>query len=184
MEFLKTLWVTHVPFASYEMKLFAASWEFNFTHSSPGYAQSNWLGERTIQTVKCALKKAMQTGTDSHLVLLSLRNTAVTRLNMTPAQTLVGRALRSTLPCSSATLKQSILQRIHSRIQDLEAPQSLYHDWNVNPLPALAPGTTVHVQTRRGWALNLPQPTPITCLKQTYLTEEIRNPNTRKKPAC
>lgn len=89
----------HVAFASSEMRSFAASWEFELTHSSPGYPQSNGLAERTIKTVKHALKKAMRTGTD--LVLLSLRNTPVTGLNMTPAQMLMGRALRSTLPCSS-----------------------------------------------------------------------------------
>lgn len=72
-------WVSdHAPFASCEMRSFAASWKFKVTHS-------NGLAERTIRTVKHALKKAMQTGTDQHLVLLSLRNTPVTGLNMTPA---------------------------------------------------------------------------------------------------
>lgn len=125
------------------MRSFAASWEFKLTHSSPGY--------QTIKTVKHALKKAMQTGTDPHLVLLSLRNTPVTGLNMTPAQMLMGTALRSTLPCSSALLKQSTPQHVHSRIQDLQSRQYLYHDRNAKPLPALDPGTTVHMQTRCGW---------------------------------
>lgn len=65
----------HVPFASFEIKLFA---EFKLTHSSPGFPQSNGLAERMIQTVKRALKKAAKTGTDPHLLLLSLRNTPVT----------------------------------------------------------------------------------------------------------
>lgn len=79
-------WVSdHAPFASCEMRSFAASWKFKATHSSPGYPQSNGFAERTIRTVKHVLKKAMQTGTDQHLVLLSLRNTPVTGLNMTPA---------------------------------------------------------------------------------------------------
>ena len=53
----------HVPFASYEMKTFAASWEFKLTHSSPGFPSSNGMAERAIMTVKHALKKATQTGT-------------------------------------------------------------------------------------------------------------------------
>ena len=56
-----------IPFASYEMKAFAASWEFKLTHSSPGFPSSNGM--------------ATQTGTDPHLVLLSLRNTPVTGLS-------------------------------------------------------------------------------------------------------
>lgn len=124
----KELVSDHAPFASYEMRSLAPSWEFKLTHSSPGYPQSNGLAERTIKTVKHALKKAMQTATDPHLVLLSLRNTPVTGLNMTPAQMLMGRALRSTLPCSSALLKQSTPQHVHSRIQDLQSRLRLYHD--------------------------------------------------------
>lgn len=86
------------------------------------------------------------TGTDPHLVLLSL-----TGLKMTPAQMLMGRTLRSTLPCSSALLKQSTSQHVHSRIQDLQSRQRLYHNQNSKPLPALDPGTTVHMQTWRDW---------------------------------
>ena len=61
-------------------KEFAAAWEIKLTHSSPGYPQSNGLAEGTIKTVKHALEKALQTGTDPHLVLLSLRNTPITGL--------------------------------------------------------------------------------------------------------
>lgn len=147
----KELVSDHVPFASYEMKSFAASWEFKLTHSSPGYPQSNGLAERTIKTVKHALKKAVQTGTDPHLVLLSLRNTPVTGLNESPAQMLMGRVLRSTLPCSSAVLQQSTPQHVHSRLQDLQSRQQRYYNRHAKPLPVLAPGSTVHMQTRRGW---------------------------------
>lgn len=112
----------HVPFASYEMKSFAASWEFKLTHSSPGFPSSNGMAERAIKTVKHALKKATQTGTDPRLVLLSLRNTPVTGLNESPAQMLMERVLRSTLPCSSAVLTQSAPQHLHSKIQNLQFP--------------------------------------------------------------
>lgn len=141
----------HVPFASYEMKSFAASWEFKLTHSSPGYPQSNGLAERTIKTVKHALKKALRTGTDPQLVLLSLRNTPVTGMNESPAQMLMGRVLRSTLPCSSAVLQQSTPQHVHSRLQDLQSRQQRYYNRDAKPLPELVPGSTVHMQTRRGW---------------------------------
>ena len=140
----------HVPFASYEMKSFAASWGFKLTHSSPGFPSSNGMAERAIKTVKHALKKAMQTGTDPHLVLLSLRNTPVTGLNMSPAQMLMGRILRSTLPRSSAVLKQSTPHHIHDRIQDLQSRQKQHYDQHAKPLPALTSGDTVSMQTRRG----------------------------------
>ncbi|KAK0139061.1 hypothetical protein N1851_024415 [Merluccius polli] len=130
---------------------FAASWEFKLTHSSPGFPSSNGMAERAIKTVKHALKKAMETGTDPHLVLLSLRNTPVTGLNMSPAQMLMGRVLRSTLPCSSAVLKQSTPQHIHDKVQDLQSRQKQRYDQRAKLLPALTSGDTVHMHTRRGW---------------------------------
>ena len=60
-----------------EMKSVYARHGFpKLTHSSPGYPQSNGLAERMVKTVKQALKKAAQTGTDTHLAILSLRNTS------------------------------------------------------------------------------------------------------------
>lgn len=141
----------HVPFASYEMQSFAASREIKITHYSPGFPSSNGMAERSIKTVKHALMKAMQTGTDPHLVLLSLRNTPVTGLDVSPAQMLMGRVLRRTLPCSSAALKQSVPQHIHNKIQDLQSCQKHHNDQHARPLPVLSPGDTLYVQTRRGW---------------------------------
>lgn len=63
----------------------------------------------------------------------------------------MGRALPSTLPWFSALLKHSTPQHVHSRIQDLQSHQRLYHNRNAKPLPALDPATTIHMQTRRGW---------------------------------
>ncbi len=54
--------------------------------SSPGYPQSNGLAERTVQTVKRVLKKALCSGEDIYLALLSLCNTPVTGLSISPAQ--------------------------------------------------------------------------------------------------
>lgn len=141
----------NVPFASYEIRSFAASWDFKLTHSSPGYPQSNGLVERAIKTVKHALKKALQTGTDPHLVLLSLRNTPVTGLNESPAQMLMGRVLRSTIPCSCVVLQQSTPQFVHKRLVDLQSRMRYQYNHNAKTLPELAPGTTVHMQTRHGW---------------------------------
>lgn len=52
----KELVCDHVPFASYEMKKFAAEWGIKLTHSSPAYSQSNGLAERTINHQMCPEK--------------------------------------------------------------------------------------------------------------------------------
>lgn len=43
----KEIMCDHVPFASQEMRKFAAAWGTKLTHSSPGYIQSHGLAERT-----------------------------------------------------------------------------------------------------------------------------------------
>ena len=64
----------NMPFASKDMTTLAKDWNFNIITSSPHYAQSNGQAERTIQTVKCLLKKAMDSGCDQNVPLLQYRN--------------------------------------------------------------------------------------------------------------
>ena len=141
----------HVPFASQEMRHFAESWGIKLTHSSPGYAQSNGLAERTVKTVKYLLKKAKQTKSDPFLALLTLRNTPVTGMDYSPTQMLMGRILRSTLPSSSTVLLPTIPTNAHSTLQNLQRRQRTYYNRGTRRLPMLPPGGTVHMQTERGW---------------------------------
>ena len=60
----------NMPFASKDITTFSKDWNFNIISSSPNYAQSNGQAERTIQTVKCLLKKAMDSGCDPYVPLL------------------------------------------------------------------------------------------------------------------
>ena len=73
----------------------------------------------------------------------------MTGLKDSPAQMLMGRILRSTLPCSSAVLKQLAPQHVHSKIKDLQSRQKQHYDQRAKPLPVLTPGDCAHAQ--RGW---------------------------------
>ncbi|XP_039650938.1 uncharacterized protein LOC120555860 [Perca fluviatilis] len=141
----------HVPFSSYEMHDFASSWGIELTHSSPRYPQSNGLAERMVKTVKQVIKKAQQTGTDPLLAFLTLRNTPVTGMEYSPAQLLMGRVLRSTLPSSSSILQPAVPQKAHSALQDLQKRQQRYYNRGTKRLPNLFPGDTVHMETAQGW---------------------------------
>lgn len=133
----KELVCDHVPFASYEMKTFAAEWGIKLTHSSPAYPQSNRLAERTIKTVKHILKKAEQSGVDHHLALLSLRNTPITGTSYSPAQVLMGRVLRSTLPVSSEVLRPATPKGVHQALQNLQKKQACRYNVGAKALPEL-----------------------------------------------
>ncbi|PIK40122.1 hypothetical protein BSL78_23023 [Apostichopus japonicus] len=92
-------------YSSKLFKEFTTKWEFAHLTSSPGYPQSNGMAERMVQTAKNVLKKAEQSNQDPHLALLELRNTPIDSNLQSPAQILMGRRLKSTLPASKELLK-------------------------------------------------------------------------------
>ena len=89
-------------YASAEFDNFAAQYGFLHRTSSPRFAQSNGEAERAVRTAKEMLTKAK----DIHLALLSYRSTPLEN-GYSPAQLLMGRQLRSTVPMTSALLKPS-----------------------------------------------------------------------------
>ena len=76
---------------------------YGFTHvtSSPLYAQSNDLSERTVQTVKNVLQKCKESGQDPHLAMLCLRSTPLSHDLPSPAKLLNGRMYQTNLPAVS-----------------------------------------------------------------------------------
>ncbi|KAJ8257982.1 hypothetical protein GJAV_G00191830 [Gymnothorax javanicus] len=141
----------HMPFASAEMRQFASAWGITWTFSSPGYPQLNGMAERTIKTIKLMLKKAEQTKTDPYLALLTLRNTPVTGLGLSPAEVLMGRVLRSTLPAASAVLRPKHPTGVKQRLLKLQQRQWEYYNQHARPLSVLKPGMAVNMETPRGW---------------------------------
>lgn len=80
-------------FSGHEMKAFASDYCFEHVTSSPKYPQSNGEAERAVQTVKNLLKKAC----DPYCALLTYRPTPLSN-GYSPAELLMGRRLRTTLP--------------------------------------------------------------------------------------
>ena len=89
---------------SADFRKFAEEWGFTHQKSSPHYQQSNGLAERFVQSVKRLLQKAKQDGKDPYLSLLANRNTPFENIG-SPAQLLMNRRLRSTIPTTKKQLK-------------------------------------------------------------------------------
>ena len=73
-------------------------WSITHTTSSPHYPRSNGLAERMVRTVKDTLKKCAMTGQDTQLALLHLRATPIDSHLKSPAELLLGRPIRTSLP--------------------------------------------------------------------------------------
>lgn len=124
---LKVIWATHGVamevqsdggpcFQSDQFQRFSDACGFTHTQSSPRYAQANGAAERAVQTAKGLLRKA----DDFQMALLAYRTTPIID-GYSPAQLLMGRQLRTTVPTASFNLKpetpNSQTVRQHDRLR-------------------------------------------------------------------
>lgn len=94
-------------FTSQRFKDFAKQWDVQHITSNPEYPQSNGLAEHAV---KQALEKSSSDGSDILLDLLNLRNIPRDSTLDFPAQRLMSRQSRTTLPVSKKLLQPRVYQ--------------------------------------------------------------------------
>ena len=77
-----------------EMKEFSSRYGFNHITTIPHYPQSNGFAERMVKTVK----KLLSGTSDMFMALLSYRATPLPWCNLSPAELLMGRRLKTDVP--------------------------------------------------------------------------------------
>jgi transposase InsO family protein len=92
-------------YTSETFKKFSQDWKFQHETISPGNSQSNGAAEAAVKIAKRLMRKAKRTGEDPYIGLLSHRNTPTEGMNTSPAQRLMGRRTKSTLPMANTKLK-------------------------------------------------------------------------------
>ena len=126
-------------FVSNEYKEFAQTYGFEHITSSPYWSRSNSKAEAeaAVNDTKSTLKKSHNV----YLVLLNIRNTPPCGYSFSPAQRLMGRRTRSTLPLSEDQLKPepadplTVCSEITLRRKASKAQYDKYAQPPLMPLP-------------------------------------------------
>ena len=132
-------------YASLEMAEFLSSNNIQHATSSPHYPQSNGMAERFVQTVKRLLKQCE----DLNLALLTYRATPLPWCNRSPAELLMGRCIRTSLPQTDKQLTPQwpYLEKFRKSDQALKMRQKKDFDRHhrVHELPDIPDNTNVWV---------------------------------------
>ena len=131
---------TGLPFVKY-----VEQWGIKHVTSSPRYPRSNGFIERQVGTVKAVIKKAKEANEDVDLALLRLRTTTVSSKVPRPAELLLQRRIKDTLP-SKIHNKDPESDDFKEQLQIRQKTQKEYHDRQARELPPLIPGQTVTYQ--------------------------------------
>uniref|UniRef100_A0A673AT44 Integrase catalytic domain-containing protein n=1 Tax=Sphaeramia orbicularis TaxID=375764 RepID=A0A673AT44_9TELE len=129
-----------------EFQLFAQEYDFKHVTSSPLYPQSNVKAEKGVHIVKRLLKKARDSKADPYLALLSYRASPLEH-GKSPAELLMGRQLRTTLPY--ITTKKH--KQVKDKMKQLQKRQKVNYDKSSKSLKPLAPNDTVRVEDANIW---------------------------------
>ena len=132
-------------FSSEEFKQLARELDFTHVTSSPHHPQGNGHAERAVQIAKGILRQK-----DPLLALMCYRSTPCSSTGVSPAELLMGRKIRTTLPTLESNLqpRRPNKQSIAAKDASEKRKQTYYYNQRhgVRNLPTLRAGD--HVLTR------------------------------------
>ncbi|KAK0145969.1 hypothetical protein N1851_015104 [Merluccius polli] len=142
-------------YTSQRFKDFASTWDFVHRTSSPEFPQSNGLAENVVSSAKKLLEKSKRDGTDVFLNLLNIRNIPRDTTLGSPADRLMSRQTRTTLPLSKTLLAPTVKSgdAVKAQLTKKRQCQKVWYDKTSKPLCPLSEGQVVRMQTQRGHAL-------------------------------
>ena len=140
------------PYTSQRFKDFASTWDFVHVTSSPEFPQANGLAEKAVSSAKKLLEKSKRDQTDVFLNILNIRNVSRDATLGSPAERLMSRQTRTTLPISKTLLTPAVKDNDTVKTQLLKKReyQKSWYDKTSKPLRPLTEGQVVRMQTRRG----------------------------------
>ena len=134
-------------YSSIEFKRFCQQWSIEHRKISPGNSKANGLAESSVKIIKKMMMKCAANKEDPYLALLAIRNTPKENMDYSPAQRLMGRRTRTTMPTHKSLLGPELID-MEKTIQQLENKQNKISDKFAHrrDLPPLQPGDKVYIQ--------------------------------------
>lgn len=135
-------------YSSQEFGDFANTWGFEHTTISPGHSQANGQAESAVKSAKRLLCKAKDSGSDTFMAILDVRNTPTQGIGRSPAQQLLNRRTKTQLPTAASLLRprtvnqEEELARLHDRL----TKQATQCNKSARDLPPLEEGDVVGMQ--------------------------------------
>ena len=135
-------------YSSLVFKEFSHNYGFVHRTSSPKYPQANGEAERAVQTIESLLKKAQ----DPYKALLNYRNTPLEGIGLSPAELLMGRRLKKSLPTHADLLKRLGAKEVKEHFEKRKLKEKVYYDKHSGKeLPSLNNGEKVTLQHGNKW---------------------------------
>ncbi|KAK7933832.1 hypothetical protein WMY93_004728 [Mugilogobius chulae] len=129
---------------------FAREWGFEHVMSSPRHPKSNGKAESAVKIVKNLSKRAASAGTDPWLAILQWRNTPTDDMHCSPAQRLMARRLKTSLPVSDTLLQPCVVNDVAEKIKARHQRAKLWYDRSAKDLPELRVGQSIRMQPLPG----------------------------------
>ena len=134
----------NMPFNSRAFKVFANQWDFTEV--------LNTLNPMVLWNVMYRpLSTFCDEAGDKQMALLEFRNTPITGIDKSPAQLLMSRRLRASLPMTGTMLKPEVPENTRVKLDHRQQKQKRSYDKTTKLLPELKPGDVIRYQKGRLW---------------------------------
>lgn len=145
-------------------KQFAREWEFDHVTSSPRHLKANGKAESAVKIAKNILRKAARDGTDPWKAVLHWRNTPTENMDSSPAQRLMSRRLKTSIPVTNKLLEPCVVAGVTEKLHHHRQIAKHFYDRTARDLPELEIGENIRMRPMQGdasghWKLE-------TCLRQ------------------
>ncbi|KAJ8393363.1 hypothetical protein AAFF_G00060850 [Aldrovandia affinis] len=129
---------------------FASEWEFEHVTSSPRHPKANGKAESAVKIAKNLLRKAAHDGDDPWKAILHWRNTPTENMGSSPAQRLMSRRLKTSIPATNKLLEPVVVVGVTEKLRHRKQLAKSFYDRSARDLPELEVGETVRMKPLPG----------------------------------